>query len=116
MPSFNQTDFADPNIFERLRALSVVRTGHRIQTSFHDLNLKQRRLANEWLNMYINEFLTCDNWFDILLGDFQTICDEELFDPELSAKKDYTNIYVRQSCSEPKLIEKESDIDNILGD
>ena len=110
MPSFNQTDFADPDIFERLRALSVVRTGHHIQTSFYELNLKQRRLTNEWLNMYINKFLNCDNWMETLLSDFQTICDEELFDPELSAKKDYTNIFVRRSCIEPKLIDKETDI------
>jgi len=110
MPSFNQTDFADPDIFERLRALSVVRTGHHIQTSIYELNLKQRRLANEWLNMYINKFLNCDNWMETLLSDFQTICDEELFDPKLSAKKDYTNTFVRQSCIEPKLIDKETDI------
>lgn len=110
MTPFNQTDFADPAIFERLRALSVVRTGHHIQTSFHDLSIKQKRVTNEWLNMYIKEFLSCDNWFDTLLSDFQNLCEEELFDPKLSAKKDYTNIFVRRSCTEPFLIDKETDI------
>jgi len=107
---FNPTDFATPEIFERLRALSIVKTGHKLQTSFHDLSLKQQRITNEWLNIYIHSHLNCENWLEVLLADFQDLCQEELFDPSLNSKKDYTNIYVRQSCIEPKLIDKETDI------
>lgn len=110
--SFCKTDFEDPNIFERLRALSMVRTGNKLQSKFGDLTLKQRRAANEWLNTYIFKNLNCDNWKDVLLSDFQILCEEELFDPNLNAKNDYTNIFVRQSSLEPVLLDKETNIED----
>ena len=107
---FTKEDFRDPDVFERLRALSMVRTGNKIHTKFDDLIMKQRRIANEWLNTYIFQKLDCDNWMDILLSDFQTLCEEELFDPNFNAKKDYTNIFIRQSSSVPVLLDKDVDI------
>lgn len=107
---FTKDDFNDPNIFERLRALSMVRTGNKLQTRFDDLTIKKKRMANEWLNTYIFQKLDCDNWLDILLSDFQILCEEEIFDHNLSAKNDYTNVFVRQSSSEPVLLDKETDI------
>jgi len=107
---FTKENFNDPDIFERLRALSMVRTGNKLQTRFDNLTLKKQRFANEWLNTYIFQKLDCDNWKDILLSDFQILCNEELFDPSLSEKKDYTNVFVRQSSLEPVLIDKETDI------
>ncbi len=110
--AFCKTDFEDPDIFERLRALSMVRTGNKLQTRFDNLTLKQRRIANEWLNTYIYQKLDCDNWKEILLSDFQILCEEELFDHNLSEKKDYTNVFVRQSSLEPVLIDKETNIED----
>lgn len=107
---FTKEDFSDPDIFERLRALSMVRTGNKLQTHFDNLTFKQRRIANEWLNTYIYQSLNCDNWMEILLSDFQILCEEELFDPKLSTKKDYTNTFIRQSSIEPVLIDKDVDI------
>ena len=107
---FTKDDFSDPDIFERLRALSMVRTGNKLQTRFDDLTFKKKRIANEWLNTYIYQKLDCDNWMEVLLSDFQILCDEELFDPKLNAKQDYTNVYVKQSCIEPVLIGKDVDI------
>jgi hypothetical protein len=107
---FTKEDFSNPDIFERLRALSMVRTGNRLQARFEDLTLKKQRFANEWLNTYIFQKLDCDNWLDILLKDFQILCEEELFDPNLGAKHDYTNVFVRQSSIEPVLLDKETDI------
>jgi hypothetical protein len=107
---FTKEDFSDPDVFERLRALSMVRTGNKLQTRFENLTIKQQRFANEWLNTYIFQKLDCDNWMDILLSDFQNLCEEELFDPNLSAKNDYTNVFVRQASSEPVLLDKETDI------
>jgi len=107
---FTKENFSDPNIFERLRALSMVKTGNKIQTRFEHLTMKKQRVANEWLNTYIFQKLDCDNWLDILLSDFQILCEEELFDPNLSATKDYTNVFIRQSSLEPVLLDKETDI------
>jgi hypothetical protein len=107
---FCKSDFTDPDVFERLRALSIVHCGHKIQTSFHDLTMKQQRFVNTYLNEYIQKKLDCDNWLEVLLGDFQILCNEELFDPSLNAKNDYTNTYVRASNITPVLLEKEVDI------
>lgn len=107
---FTKEDFSDPDIFERLRALAMVRTGNKLQTRFDSLTIKQRRHANEWMNTYIFQKLDCDNWMEVLLSDFQNLCEEELFDPNLGAKKDYTNVFVRQSSIEPVLLDKDVDI------
>lgn len=107
---FSKTDYEDPDVFERLRALTMVKCGHNIQKTMLEMNAKQKRIANEWLNTYIYEKLNCDNWLEVLIADFNIICNEELFDPELSYKKDYTNVYVRNSNAFPILLEKEVDI------
>lgn len=107
---FGKTDFENPDIFERLRALAMVNTGHKLQGKFSDLSVKQRRDTNDWLNTYIYQKLNCDNWMDTLLSDFNDMCNEKLFDPDLSSKKDYSNVFVRQSSSEPVLLDKETDI------
>lgn len=107
---FTKEDFSDPDIYERLRALTMVRTGSKLQMRINDLPMKQRRIANEWLNTYIHQRLNCENWKDTLLSDFQIMCEEEIFDPALSAKKDYTNIFVRQSSDVPVLLDKDVDI------
>ncbi len=107
---FGKSDFEDPDIFERLRALTMVRNGYRLQTKFGQLSVRQRRDANEWLNMYIYKNLNCENWFDILLNDFNEMCNEKIFNPDLNEKKDYSNIFIRQSNLEPVLIDKETDI------
>ena len=107
---FSKTDFEDQDIFERLRALTMVKCGHHIQTTMAQLSIKQRRIANDWLNTYIYQKLGCDNWLDCLLTDFQIICNEELFDPDLSYKKDYTNLFIRDSNTFPVLIDKDTDI------
>lgn len=110
--SFCKSDFEDPEIFERLRALSICKTGNKIQTNFHNLTMKKKREANEWLNSYIFNKLNCDNWREILLNDFQILCHEELFDPDLNSKNDYTTIFVKQSNLEPVLIDKEINIED----
>ena len=108
--SFTKEDYETPEIFERLRALTMVKCGYNIQTSMLQLSLKQKRIVNDWLNTYIYQNLNCENWLEILIADFQIICNEELFDPELSSKKDYTNIYVRDTNTFPILLEKDVDI------
>ena len=90
---FSKTDFEDKDVSERLRALTMVKCGHHIQTNMLQLSLKQKRIANDWLNTYIYQKLQCDHWLQVLIADFQIICNEELFDPELSSKKDYTNLF-----------------------
>jgi hypothetical protein len=107
---FTKEDFSDPDVFERLRALSMVRTGNKIQTKFDNLTVKKQRVANEWLNTYIFQKLDCDNWKEVLLNDFQILCDEEIFDSNFDAKHDYTNLIIRQSSLEPVLLDKETDI------
>ena len=107
---FCKTDFENPEVFERLRALAMVKNGHHIQTTMSQLAIKQKRIVNYWLNCYISTNLNCDNWLTILIDDFQIICNEELFDPELSYKKDYSNIYVRDTNTFPILIDKDTDI------
>jgi len=107
---FSKEDFNDPDIYERLRALTMVRTGNKLQLRFDSLPMKQKRIANEWLNTYIHQRLDCDNWKDVLLSDFQIMCEEEIFDPALNAKNDYTNLYVKQSSTVPVLLDKDVDI------
>ena len=107
---FCKTDYETPEIFERLRALAMVKCGHHIQTSMSQLSLKQKRIVNDWLNAYIFTQLNCENWLDCLIADFQIICNEELFDPELSSKKDYINLFVRDTNTFPVLIDKDTDI------
>jgi uncharacterized protein VirK/YbjX len=107
---FSKTDFEDKDVSERLRALTMVKCGHHIQTSMLQLSLKQKRIANDWLNTYIYQKLQCDHWLQVLIADFQIICNEELFDPELSSKKDYTNLFVRDTNTFPVLLEKDTDI------
>ena len=108
--AFSKTDYNNSDIFERLRALTMVRCGHHIQTSMSSLSLKQQRIANDWLNTYIYQKLNCDNWLDCLISDFQIMCNEEIFDPALSCKKDYSNLYVRDSNTFPILLDKDIDI------
>jgi hypothetical protein len=107
---FTKEDFETPDIFERLRALTMVKCGHHIQTTMQQLSLKQKRVANDLLNTYIYQKLNCDDWTTVLIDDFQKICNEELFDPELTYKKDYSNIYVRETNTFPVLIDKDTDI------
>jgi hypothetical protein len=38
------------------------------------------------------------------------MCNEEIFDPALSCKKDYSNLYVRDSNTFPILLDKDIDI------
>ena len=64
---FSKTDYETPEVFERLRALTMVKCGHHIQTSMKQLSLKQIRIANDWLNTYIYQKLNCENWFDVLI-------------------------------------------------
>jgi hypothetical protein len=108
--NFSKTDYENPEVFERLRALTMVKCGHHIQTTMTQLSLKQKRIVNDWLNAYISSNLQCLNWLDVLIDDFQIICNEELFDPGLSYKKDYTNLYIRESNTFPILIDKDTDI------
>jgi len=107
---FCKIDYENPEIFERLRALAMVKCGHHIQTSTSQLSLKKLRMVNDWLNTYIYQKLQCDHWLQVLIADFQIICNEELFDPELSAKLDYTNLFVKDTNTFPVLLEKDTDI------
>jgi len=103
---FCKTDFENPKVIEKLRAVTMVKSGHHIQTTMSILSLKQKRIVNDWLNAYIVSNLQCENWEAILFNDFQQVCNEELFDPALSPKKDYTNIYIRDTNMVPFLMEK----------
>ena len=67
-------------------------------------------MANDWLNAYISDKLNCDNWLQVLCDDFQILCEEEIFDHNLSSKHDYTNIRIKQSSLEPVLLEKDVNI------
>ena len=87
----NQTDFNDPDIFERLRAISVVKINKNIMTKFSSLSLKEKRLANEQLNNYIKQYLGEDSWKETLIHDFNTICSEELWE---NPKFDFSKLYV----------------------
>ncbi len=91
---FTQTDFNDPDIFERLRAISVVKINKNIMTNFRTLSLKEKRLANLELNNYIKESLGTESWRDTLIFDFNAICREEIFE---NPKFDYAKVYVPPS-------------------
>jgi hypothetical protein len=104
---FCKTDFENPKVIEKLRAVTMVKSGHNIQTTMSLLSLKQKRIVNIWLNTYIATNLQCENWEAVLFNDFQQVCNEELFDPALSPKKDYTNIYIRDTNMVPFLMEKD---------
>ena len=89
---FTKVDFNDPDIFERLRAISVVKINKNIMTKFSSLSLKEKRLANEDLNNYIKQYLGKENWKQTLINDFNSICREELFD---NPKFDFSKVYVQ---------------------
>ena len=91
---FTQADFLDPDIFERLRAIFVVKTNKNIMSKFSSLSLKEKRLANLELNNYIKENLTTETWKDTLIADFNAICREEIFE---NPKFDYAKLYVPPS-------------------
>ena len=92
---FNPSDYADPDIYERLRALSMVKINNNILTKFSSLSLKEQRLANLELNKYIRESLANrENWKDTLINDFNMVADEEVFE---NPKFDYAKVYVPPS-------------------
>ena len=71
---FSTSDYADPDIYERLRALSMVKINNNILTKFSSLSLKEQRLANLELNKYIRESLANrENWKDTLINDFNMV-------------------------------------------
>ena len=70
----------DSDIYERLRALSMVKINNNILTKFSSVSLKEQRLANVELNKYIRESLgNREDWKDTLINDFKVIANEEVF-------------------------------------
>lgn len=102
---FNKTDFENPVTIEMLRAISTVACGNRIMTPYASLTAKQKRQINEYLNNYIKTTLSGEDWEQRLQEDFNNLCHEEIFDDALGEKKDYTVFPVKQSSTEPILIE-----------
>lgn len=100
---FNKSDFENPMVYEMLRAISVVKCGHPIMTQFSLMSLKSKRIANEYLNNYIKNTLNTVDWEQILQGDFNQLCQEEIFDDSFGEKRDYTNLFVRHTTTEPVL-------------
>ncbi len=88
---FTNEDFLDPDVFERLRAISVVRINKNIMTKFSTLSIKEKRLANEQLNNYIKEKLNGTDWKETLIAEFNAICREELWE---NPKFDFSKVYV----------------------
>lgn len=103
---FNKSDFENPETFEMLRAIAVVGAGAPIMHPFATLSAKQKRLTNEYLNNYIKTSLSSADWKEKLQQDFNNLCHEEIFDDTLGEKNDYTVFPVKQSNSEPVLIEE----------
>jgi len=91
---FSPQDYADPDIIERLRALTMVKLNKNILTKFSSLSAKEQRLANLELNKYIKESLGETNWKDTLINDFNLVANEEVFQ---NPKFDYSKVYVRPS-------------------
>ncbi len=91
---FTQDDFKDPDIIERLRAISMVRINKNIMTAFASLSLKEKRLANIEVNKYIKESLGGADWKETLLAEFAEICREELWE---TPKFDFSKVYVAPS-------------------
>ena len=91
---FSPSDYADPDIYERLRALSMVKINKNILTKFSSLSLKEQRLANLELNKYIRESLGGTDWKDTLINDFNMVANEEVFQ---NPKFDYAKVYVPPS-------------------
>lgn len=91
---FTPADYAEPDIIERLRALTMVKLNKNILTKFSSLSVKEQRLANLELNKYIRESLGEINWKDTLINDFNLVANEEVFQ---NPKFDYSKVYVRPS-------------------
>ena len=94
---FSPADYKDPDIYERLRALTMVKLNKNILTKFSSLTVKEQRLANEQLNNYIRECLGKDDWKDRLINDFNLVANEEVFQ---NPKFDYSKVYVRPSSEQ----------------
>ena len=91
---FSPSDYSDPDIYERLRALTMVKLNKNILTKFSSLTVKEQRLANEQLNNYIKESLGKDDWKDRLINDFNLVANEEVFQ---NPKFDYSKVFVTPS-------------------
>ena len=104
MSKFSQEDFKNPITFEMLRAIAMVKTGNPLLTHFSNLPTKQKRVVNEFLNNYIKNQLSGENWEQCLQEDFNELCQEEIFDDTFGEKRDYTNIFVRNTNTEPILL------------
>lgn len=104
MSKFNQEDFKNPITFEMLRAIAMVKTGNPLLSHFSNLSAKQKRVVNEFLNNYIRNTLADEDWELRLQEDFNELCQEEIFDDSFGEKRDYTNIFVRNTNTEPLLL------------
>ncbi len=91
---FSPSDYAEPDILERLRALTMVKLNKNILTKFSSLSVKEQRLANLELNKYIKDSLGKEDWKETLINDFNLVANEEVFQ---NPKFDYSKVYVRPS-------------------
>jgi len=91
---FCPEDFLSKNIKDKLSVITLSKMGKYPLTDFETLTIKEKRVANEIVNDYINKLPTLkEDWHAKLTYDFNVICNEEIFS---NPKIDFTQAIVKQ--------------------
>ena len=96
---FSKDDFNSNNT-QRLLVLIMTEMKYPPLTSFKSLAPSLKAKFNRLMNEYIQAKLQDDNWYEILINDFNRIVNEDILNEDVDPSK----IYVPICNTEPELL------------